>query len=131
MPPDLGGWALTASVGGKMMVQHVVPKEDQVAHSNADLVRDAIGAFQRGDLDALRHQYFAEDIRYHIPGRSPIAGDYEVWLRCLRCSGGSSSCRGVRFASSCMTSWPTMSTLPRWSRSSASGRAGGCRTIRS
>jgi uncharacterized protein len=52
-------------------------REDQVAHSNADLVRDAIEAFQRGDLDALRHQYFAEDIRYHIPGRSPIAGDYQ------------------------------------------------------
>ena len=27
-----------------------------------------------------------------------------------------------------MTSWPTMSTLSRWSRSALSGRAGGCRT---
>ncbi len=48
-----------------------------MAHPNADLVRDAVGAFQRGDLDALQHQYFAEDISYHVPGRSPIAGDYQ------------------------------------------------------
>jgi uncharacterized protein len=70
-------------------------REDQMAHSNADLVRDAIEAFQRGDLDALRHQYFAEDIRYHIPGRSPLAGDYEgvaqvleMFGRLLELSGG-------------------------------------------
>ena len=25
----------------------------------------------------MRHQYFAEGLRYHVPGRSPIAGDYE------------------------------------------------------
>jgi uncharacterized protein len=62
-------------------------REDQVTHSNADLVRDAIGAFQRGDLDALRHQYFAEDIRYHIPGRSPLAGDYEGVAQVLEMFG--------------------------------------------
>jgi ketosteroid isomerase-like protein len=62
-------------------------REDQVAHPNADLVRDAIGAFQRGDLDVLRHQYFAEDIRYHIPGRSPLAGDYEGVAQVLEMFG--------------------------------------------
>ena len=25
----------------------------------------------------MRHQYFAEGLRYHVPGRSPVAGDYE------------------------------------------------------
>lgn len=58
-----------------------------MAHPNADLVRDAIEAFQRGDLDALRHQYFAEDIRYHIPGRSPFAGDYEGVAQVLEMFG--------------------------------------------
>lgn len=62
-----------------------------MAHSNADLVRDAIGAYQyrlqRGDLDALRHQYFAEDIRYHIPGRSPLGGDYEGVAQVLEMFG--------------------------------------------
>jgi uncharacterized protein len=59
------------------MVRHFAPREDQMAHPNAELARDGIAAFQRGDLDALRNQYFAEGIRYHVPGRSPIAGDYQ------------------------------------------------------
>jgi uncharacterized protein len=48
-----------------------------MAHPNEDLMREAFAAFQRGDMDALRDQYFAADIRYHISGRSPVAGDYE------------------------------------------------------
>ena len=28
-------------------------------------------------MAALQSKYFAADIRYHIPGRSPVAGDYE------------------------------------------------------
>jgi uncharacterized protein len=48
-----------------------------MTHPNEDMLREAIAAFQRGDMDALQNKYFAEDIRYHIPGRSPVAGDYE------------------------------------------------------
>jgi ketosteroid isomerase-like protein len=48
-----------------------------VAHPNEDLVREGFAAFGRGDMDALRKQFWADDIRYHVPGRSPIAGDYE------------------------------------------------------
>jgi len=48
-----------------------------VAHPNEDLVRGGFEAFGRGDLDALRREYFAEDIRWHIPGRGQLAGDYE------------------------------------------------------
>jgi uncharacterized protein len=48
-----------------------------MAHPNEDLMREGVAAFTRGDLDALREKYFAEDIRWHIPGRSPLAGDYE------------------------------------------------------
>jgi ketosteroid isomerase-like protein len=96
MPPDLG-WAgvLTAWWGAKTMVRHVDPKEDQMAHPNENLVREGIAAFQRGDLDALQHQFFAEDIRYHVPGRSPVAGDYqgaaqviELYGRLFELSGG-------------------------------------------
>ena len=58
-------------------VRLVDPGEDQVAHPNEDLVREAFAAFGRGDLDALRQQYFAEGLRYQVPGRSPVAGDYE------------------------------------------------------
>jgi uncharacterized protein len=48
-----------------------------MAHPNEDVVRAGFAAFARGDLDALRHQHFAADIRWHFPGRGPLAGDYE------------------------------------------------------
>jgi uncharacterized protein len=48
-----------------------------MAHPNEDLMREGIAAFTRGDLDALREKYFAKDIRWHFPGRSPLAGDFE------------------------------------------------------
>ena len=48
-----------------------------MAHPNEDLVRGGFEAFGRGDLDALRREYFAEDIRWHIPVRGQLAGDYE------------------------------------------------------
>ena len=48
-----------------------------MAHPNEVLVREAFAALGRGDIDALGSQYWAEDIRYHLPGRSLLAGDYE------------------------------------------------------
>jgi len=59
------------------MVPHVDPREDQMTHPNVDLARQANAAFGRGDLDALQNQFFAEDIRWHVPGRGPLADDYE------------------------------------------------------
>ena len=47
-----------------------------MAHPNEVLVWESLAAFRRGDMDALR-QYWAEDIRFHVPGRSLLAGDYE------------------------------------------------------
>lgn len=65
-----------------------------MAHPNEDLVREGYAAFGRGDMDALG-QFFAEDIRWHFPGRSPFGGDYEGleqvlgWLgRSFEASGG-------------------------------------------
>ena len=48
-----------------------------MTHPNEDLVREGFAAFGRGDLDALQSQFFAEDIRWHFPGRSPFGGDFE------------------------------------------------------
>lgn len=66
-----------------------------MAHPNEDLVREGFAAFGRGDIDALRDQYFAGDIRWHVPGRSPVAGDYdgvaqvvEFFGRLFELSGG-------------------------------------------
>jgi ketosteroid isomerase-like protein len=44
-------------------------KGDQMAHPNENAMREAMNAFWQ--------KAWAADIRYHIPGRSPVAGDYE------------------------------------------------------
>ena len=66
-----------------------------MAHPNEDLLREGYAAFGRGDLDALQNQFFAPDITWHYPGKSPFAGDYrgtgEVvgWLmRTFEVTGG-------------------------------------------
>lgn len=48
-----------------------------MAHPNEDLIRKGFEAFGRGDMDALRGEFLAPDITYHVPGRSPISGDYK------------------------------------------------------
>jgi ketosteroid isomerase-like protein len=46
-----------------------------MAHPNAELVSRGYEAFGRGDLDTVM-TLFADDIVWHVPGRSPIAGEY-------------------------------------------------------
>ena len=83
-----------------------------MAHPNETLVREAFAAFGRGDMDALRSQYFAEDIRWHIPGRNPLAGDYEgVGSSSRGLRPDSSSCRGARSVLSC-TMFSPMTSRP-------------------
>jgi uncharacterized protein len=65
-----------------------------MAHPNEDLVREAFAAFGRGDIDALQRQYFAEDIRWHFPGRSPLAGDHEGVVRVAEMLGRPSELSG-------------------------------------
>ena len=47
-----------------------------VTQPDEDLVRAASAAFGRGDLDALRDQFIAHDIIWHIAGTGPLAGHY-------------------------------------------------------
>ena len=47
-----------------------------MAHPNEDLIRKGFDAFSKGDMDVLRNEVFAADVKYHIPGKSPISGDY-------------------------------------------------------
>jgi ketosteroid isomerase-like protein len=42
---------------------------------NAQLIRDGYEAFGKGDIPAVV-AIMAENIAWHIPGRSPLAGDY-------------------------------------------------------
>jgi uncharacterized protein len=44
-------------------------------HPNAARVRDALDAYNRGDLDALR-SFLADDIVWHVGGSHPLSGDY-------------------------------------------------------
>ena len=48
-----------------------------MAHPNEDLLRAGYAAFLRGDMDAIRNQYFTEDIVWHAPGRNPVSGDHK------------------------------------------------------
>jgi ketosteroid isomerase-like protein len=68
-----------------------------VAHPNEVLAREANAAFSRGDMDAMS-QYWAEDILWHQPGRSLLAGDsegvaqvLELFGRVFELSGGTLS----------------------------------------
>src|SRR5579859_7579710 len=99
-----------------------------VAHPNEDLVREAFAAFGRGDLEALQRQYFTEDILYHFPGRSPLAGDYQGVAQVLELLAGPSSSPAAHSTSRCTTSSPTTSTLSRCSRPAPNGPAGGWKT---
>jgi len=45
-------------------------------HPNAQRLGDAYAAFARGDIDSIRNEYFHQDITFHVPGPSPLAGDF-------------------------------------------------------
>jgi ketosteroid isomerase-like protein len=47
-----------------------------VAHPNEDLVRRGYEAFAKGDLDTL-NSLLSDDIVWHVPGKSPVAGDHK------------------------------------------------------
>jgi uncharacterized protein len=62
-----------------------------MAHPNEELVREGVAAFQRGDLEALRDGYLAADVRWHVPGRGPLAGADQViglFVRVFEVTGG-------------------------------------------
>ncbi len=46
------------------------------AQENAELIRRGYEAFNSGDMTALA-ELIDEGVRWHSPGRSPVAGDYE------------------------------------------------------
>ena len=60
-----------------------------MAHPDEDLTRAAFAAFGRGDLDALRDQFFAPEVRFNFPGRGALAGDHEGVAQVLAMFGRS------------------------------------------
>ena len=49
--------------------------EPMSEHPHVTVVREAYDAFAKGDLTAL-DQVFAEDVRWHLPGRNQFSGTY-------------------------------------------------------
>ena len=47
-----------------------------MAHPNEDLMRKGYEAFGTGDMDTIR-ELFADDIVWHVGGRSHLAGNYK------------------------------------------------------
>ena len=45
-------------------------------HPNVELVRKGYDAYINGDMDFI-NEVFADDIVWHIAGRSPLAGEYK------------------------------------------------------
>lgn len=45
-------------------------------HPNVELLRRGYAAYSTGDMDTIT-QLFADDIVWHVAGRSPIAGNYK------------------------------------------------------
>jgi ketosteroid isomerase-like protein len=45
-------------------------------HPNVELLRKGYGAYSSGDVEVL-NDLFADDIVWHVTGRSPLAGDYK------------------------------------------------------
>ena|SRR5437660_568407 len=52
------------------------PRRQRIAHANEELLRRGYEAFSKGDLDTVLG-IFDENIVWHVPGRSPLAGDYK------------------------------------------------------
>ena len=48
-----------------------------MAHAHENLLRDGYAAFEQGDVRALKDRFFAADIQWHYPGKSPLGGDYD------------------------------------------------------
>ncbi len=46
-----------------------------MSEQNAQLIRDGYEAFAQGDIPTVL-KLFDEDIDWHVPGRSPLSGDY-------------------------------------------------------
>ena len=65
-----------------------------MTHPNAELLRGGYDAFAKGDIPSVLG-IFAEDIAWHVPGRSPLSGDYRghqevvgFFTKAMELSGG-------------------------------------------
>lgn len=67
-----------------------------MAHPNEELVRKAFAAFTAGDMDTISG-LFAEDIVWHVPGRSRLAGAHRGVEAVMGYYGGLDEATGGTF----------------------------------
>jgi uncharacterized protein len=65
-----------------------------MTHPNAELIRRGYEAFARGDVPTVL-DIFGHDITWHVPGSSPLSGDYkghegvlDFFGKCMELSSG-------------------------------------------
>jgi ketosteroid isomerase-like protein len=65
-----------------------------MTHRNAELIRRGYEAFARGDVPTVLG-VFGDDITWHVPGRSPLSGEYkghqgvlDFFGKCMELSSG-------------------------------------------
>ena len=90
-----------------------------MAHPNEDLVREGFAAFERGDMDYLQKHFWAEDIRWHTPGRSPLAGDYEGTEQVTQVFARLADKRGYLMDATTLTACGLRARADRWSANAA------------
>ena len=68
-----------------------------MAHPNEDILRRGYEAFAKADMPAVQG-FFADDIVWHVGGRSPLAGDYRGPDEVLRFLGQTMEMTGGSFS---------------------------------
>jgi ketosteroid isomerase-like protein len=92
------------------------------ATENADRIRQGYAAFNRGDVDALV-DLFAEDLVWHFPGTSKLAGDHVGRDACLAMLGEYSAASGGTLRADLVDVMASDEHVTGWARDTA--EAGG------
>src|SRR6266536_2032218 len=65
------------------MIPACLPERGEtMAHPNEDLVRRGYEAFATGDMATL-NEFFADDVVWHAPGRTELAGTFKLEIHAL------------------------------------------------
>ena len=82
-----------------------------MSHPNHDLIQRAYDTFGRGDIATVLG-ILDKEVRWHVPGQSPLSGDYIGQEQVLGFFKRAWSCLAARCASRCTillpVTWPFM-----------------------
>ena len=84
--------------------------EEAEALGVVDRLYDALGAFYAGGAEAPVRALLTGDVEWHVPGTSPIAGDYQGIDRSSATSTPAATWLGARIGCCWARSWSARST---------------------